>query len=243
MRYQRNDHSRGGNSRYCEPENDIGTIPVPLARAVAERGTAAVARQAARGAALPAAAARSARALGQPGRRLRAYAAGARRGRTCSCISRRVSYTRSPPGKRPLMSPDPFPGFLLSAQPCRPTSRGSVTLRSPDPLAAAGIAPNSLADRRRTSTRNVEGTRFLRSAGGRAGAWPASSTRDRSPDREVRSRRELLEDIRQRASSVFHPVSTCRMGPDAQDRGRRSPAEGARPRGAAHRRRLGLSRR
>ncbi|HVJ60717.1 MAG TPA: GMC family oxidoreductase N-terminal domain-containing protein, partial [Burkholderiaceae bacterium] len=56
-----------------------------------------------------------------------------------------LSYTRSPEGKRPLMSPDPFPGFLLSAQPCRPTSRGSVSLRSPDPLAAPRIEPNSLA--------------------------------------------------------------------------------------------------
>ena len=28
------------------------------------------------------------------------------------------------PGKRALMSPDAFPGFLLSAQPCWPASRG-----------------------------------------------------------------------------------------------------------------------
>ena len=35
------------------------------------------------------------------------------------------------------------------------------------------------------------------------------------PGALVRSREQLIEDIRRRASTVFHPVSTCRMGPDA----------------------------
>ena len=71
-------------------------------------------------------------------------------------------------GKRPLMSPDPFPGFLLSAQPCRPTSRGSVTLRSPDPMAAPRIEPNSLATAEDVEAL-VDGARVPAQARGRAG--------------------------------------------------------------------------
>ena len=43
-----------------------------------------------------------------------------------------LSYTRAAPGRRALMRPDRFPGFLLSAQPCWPTSRGHVQLRTAD---------------------------------------------------------------------------------------------------------------
>jgi choline dehydrogenase len=34
------------------------------------------------------------------------------------------------------------------------------------------------------------------------------------PGDNVQDRAALLLDIRERASTVFHPVSTCRMGPD-----------------------------
>jgi choline dehydrogenase len=38
-----------------------------------------------------------------------------------------------------------------------------------------------------------------------------------SPGRSVLTREQLIADIRQRCSTVFHPVGTCRMGPDPQD--------------------------
>lgn len=123
-----------------------------------------------------------------------------------------LSYTRAQPGKRRLLSPDPFPGFLLSAQPCRPTSRGRIRLRSPDPLAAPAIEPNSLATQHDVDEL-VEGAQFLR----RLAATPPLArviAAEMAPGPEVRSREDLVADIRARASSVFHPVSTCRMGPD-----------------------------
>ena len=61
-----------------------------------------------------------------------------------------LSYTRAPKGKRPLMSPDPFPGFLLSAQPCRPESRGYLEIRSPDPFAGAAHRAEFARDRARS---------------------------------------------------------------------------------------------
>ena len=34
------------------------------------------------------------------------------------------------------------------------------------------------------------------------------------PGLQVQSDNEMISDIRSRAGTVFHPVSTCRMGPD-----------------------------
>jgi choline dehydrogenase len=123
-----------------------------------------------------------------------------------------VSYTRAPPGKRPLMSPDPFPGFLLSAQPCRPTSRGHLEIASPDPLRPPRIHPNSLSTDHDLAEM-LEATRFLR----RLAATPAFARvieRELAPGPQAQGDDDLIADIRQRAGTVFHPVSTCRMGPD-----------------------------
>lgn len=123
-----------------------------------------------------------------------------------------LSYTRTPPGKRPLMQPDPEPGFLLSAQPCRPRSRGELRIRSADPDEAPLIMPNSLADPGDLADL-VAGARLLR----RLAATPALASiiaAEIAPGRACESEAEMITDVRARASSVFHPVSTCRMGGD-----------------------------
>jgi choline dehydrogenase len=126
-----------------------------------------------------------------------------------------LSYTRATPGVRALMRPDRFPGFILSAQPCRPTSRGHLQIRSADPSAPPAIVPNSLAtedDRREM----LEATKLLRRLAA-APSLAAIIAAELQPGALVQSDAELAEDIRQRASTVFHPVSTCRMGPDPKD--------------------------
>jgi choline dehydrogenase len=126
-----------------------------------------------------------------------------------------VSYTRAPPGRRPLMSPDPFPGFLLSAQPCRPTSRGHLQLRSADPMAAPTIVPNSLATADDVEDM-LEGAMLLRRL---AATTSLAQVIDEElqPGPAAQTREQLLEDIRRRCSTVFHPVGTCRMGVDPRD--------------------------
>ena len=37
-----------------------------------------------------------------------------------------------------------------------------------------------------------------------------------APGADITDPEDLLTDIRQRASTIFHPVSTCRMGPKDQ---------------------------
>lgn len=123
-----------------------------------------------------------------------------------------VSYTRAPPGKRPLMSPDPFPGFLIGIQPTRPTSRGHLHITSPDPFAHPSIRPNYLSTSHDVDEM-LAGVRFLREIAS-APSMAAVIEREIEPGPEVQSTAGLIEDIRRRCSSVFHPVGTCRMGPD-----------------------------
>lgn len=123
-----------------------------------------------------------------------------------------VSYTKAPPGKRPLMNPDPFSGFLTSAQPTRPTSRGYLQIRSADPCAAPAIHPNYLSTQGDVAEM-LEGMRFLR----RLAATPAMSqiiAEEIAPGPAVQSDEDFIADIRARAGTVYHPVGTCRMGPD-----------------------------
>lgn len=126
-----------------------------------------------------------------------------------------LSYIKARPGKRELMRPDPYPGFLLSAQPCRPTSRGHLQLRSPDPLQAPVIHANSLSTAH-DLREMTEATLFLRALSAQP-ALAAVIERELLPGPQATTHEALVEDIRQRAGTVFHPVSTCRMGPDPRD--------------------------
>ena len=123
-----------------------------------------------------------------------------------------VSYTKAPPGKRPLMRPDPFPGLLMGAQPSRPTSRGSIAIRSSNPMDAPAIRPNYLSTNQDVQDM-IAAARFLRDL---TDASPLADIIEEEikPGPGIQSDEDLLADIRERAGTVFHPVSTCRMGPD-----------------------------
>ena len=114
-------------------------------------------------------------------------------------------------GKRPNI--DPEPGFLLSYQPSRPTSRGRIDIASPDPADPPKIRPNSLstnADRDAV----IRGARLLRQLIDTPTIQDLIRT-PRSPDLMTLDDDAALADFKQRATTVYHPTSTCRMGPDA----------------------------
>jgi choline dehydrogenase len=115
---------------------------------------------------------------------------------------------------RRLMKPDPYPGFLMSFNTCRPVSRGTIHIRSPDPLKAPAIQPNALSAPE--DVRDVyEGARLLRRI---AAAEPLAGIieGEREPGSHVSTDEQLLADFRQRAGSVFHACGTCAMGSDAR---------------------------
>ncbi len=126
-----------------------------------------------------------------------------------------LSYERAVSGVRALMKPDAFSGFSTSISPCRPTSRGRVTVKSRDPTAAPAIEPNYLSTEEDVADM-IAGAKFLR----RIAATRTFATliaEELKPGADFQSDEELLADIRVRAYSVFHPCGTCRMGPDPSD--------------------------
>lgn len=122
-----------------------------------------------------------------------------------------ASYSTTTTGRRRrLMNPDPFPGYLMSFNTCRATSRGTIHIRSPDPLASPAILPNSLSTEE--DIRDVyDGARIVRRI---AGASPLAelTEAEREPGPTVQSDTEVLADFRRRAGTVFHPCGTCVMG-------------------------------
>ncbi|HET7756379.1 MAG TPA: GMC family oxidoreductase N-terminal domain-containing protein [Steroidobacteraceae bacterium] len=113
-----------------------------------------------------------------------------------------ASYSTTTAGaRRRLLNPDPYPGFLMSFNTCRPTSRGTIHIRSSDPLAAPAIAPNSLATA--ADIEDVyEGARLLR----RIAAAPplaAVTEAEREPGEAVRT------DARARIDAAPWSMPSC----------------------------------
>ncbi|MCJ8056634.1 GMC family oxidoreductase N-terminal domain-containing protein [Shinella curvata] len=124
-----------------------------------------------------------------------------------------VSYTRAVPGKRALMSPDPFAGFLVGVSNCHPTSLGQLAIRSADPFAPPEIQPNYLSTEEDVQEL-LEGAHFLRRLA-KTGPMREIIESEIRPGPEVLSDEALIADIRARSGSVFHPCGTCAMGADA----------------------------
>lgn len=123
-----------------------------------------------------------------------------------------VSYTQTPLSERKLLNPDPFSAFLLSHNPCRPTSRGHIELASNDPSAYPVIHPNYLATQSDIDD-VLAGNRLLRQL---ARTRPLADiiTEEIVPGDDVDGDEAQLADFRARADTVYHPTSTCMMGPD-----------------------------
>jgi choline dehydrogenase len=105
-----------------------------------------------------------------------------------------------------------FSGFTASVCQLRPESRGSLRIGSADPMAPPEIRINYLlaeADR----AANVEGLKILRKIL-QAPALRPYVVDEVDPGRKISSDQELLDYCRARGSTIYHPTSTCRMGPD-----------------------------
>ncbi len=123
-----------------------------------------------------------------------------------------VSYTRAPVGVRPLMNPDPFAGFLMGFNPCKPTSVGHLQIKSPDPMDAPEMHPNYL-DTDHDRAMMLAGTKLMRKIADTA-AMQAVIESELFPGADVVSDADILTYIRQKSWTVFHQCSTCRMGSD-----------------------------
>jgi len=105
------------------------------------------------------------------------------------------------------------PGMTCAAVQLRPESRGSIHIRSPDPLAHPIIRANYLS---------ADVDREVAVAGLRACRWVCEQASldpyrgdELLPGPRLTSEADLLDYARTAGSTVYHPTGTCSMGPQA----------------------------
>jgi choline dehydrogenase len=107
--------------------------------------------------------------------------------------------------------PHPFPGFSFSPVHLRPEGRGSVALKSPDPLAPPSIRFDFLKTQYDIDAM-IAGMKIARKIAAQP-ALKAYTLDETAPGAHVTTDEALLADLRERGVSNLHPVGTCRMGP------------------------------
>ena len=123
-----------------------------------------------------------------------------------------VSYSLESSGKRAMMSPDPFSAMLLGISNCSPRSRGRVRLRSSDPSKPPIIEPNYLSHKE--DVRDLlEGVKVLRKLA-QTDSFSGVMGDEFRPGPDCQSDEQMIQHIKDTVWTVFHPSSTCRMGPD-----------------------------
>jgi choline dehydrogenase len=103
-------------------------------------------------------------------------------------------------------------GFLTSICLLRPKSRGSVAIRSADPLAKPVIQPNYMTAEEDAVTIK-DGVKIVRRIASQA---PLQAYRgaELNPGEQIQSDADLSQWVRQTTSTLWHGSSTCRMGTD-----------------------------
>jgi choline dehydrogenase len=106
----------------------------------------------------------------------------------------------------------PFSGFMASVCQLRPDSRGFVRIKSADPATPPAIQPRYLSARNDAET-IVAGLKQLREVMNRP-VMRKLIAEERAPGDKIVTDADLLEYARNTGTTVYHPTSTCRMGPD-----------------------------
>ena len=106
----------------------------------------------------------------------------------------------------------PFPAITMSVCNLRPESVGSCHVTSADPDRHPEIRPNYLSTEydRRVAVISVRQAREIMTAGALKRYAPVEFL----PGGDVRSEEQLIEAVGNIATTIFHPVGTCRMGQD-----------------------------
>lgn len=107
----------------------------------------------------------------------------------------------------------PFDAMTVSVCNLRPTSRGSVHIASSDPHEAPLIQPNYLAtaEDRQVAAESILLARSIM----QQAAMQKHLPEEYKPGLDVQTEDELIRAAGHIASTIFHPVGTCKMGPES----------------------------
>ena len=105
-----------------------------------------------------------------------------------------------------------FSAFTLSVCQLRPKSRGSVEIKSTDPLVYPDIHPGYLANDHDCQVA-IDGIKVARRIAD-APALKPHIIDEHVPGRQFETDEQLLETARQFSQTIYHPTSTCKMGSD-----------------------------
>lgn len=107
---------------------------------------------------------------------------------------------------------DSAPGMTIGVAGLRPTSQGSIHIKSKDPKDGPAIRPNFLATREDQQTL-VDGMKIARRIVGRDALSHYIET-EMSPGEGVQTDTQWLDFGRANGQTIYHPIGTCRMGSD-----------------------------
>ncbi|NQZ33524.1 MAG: GMC family oxidoreductase N-terminal domain-containing protein [Oceanospirillaceae bacterium] len=111
------------------------------------------------------------------------------------------------------LTPEPYSGFLMAFNSCRPTSRGTVKISSAKAIDAALIDPNYLSTDQ-DCQEVIAGSQLIRKLIA-TDDLKSVTVREEIPSLgEVRSDAQMLAYFRDNASSIYHLCGSCAMGPD-----------------------------
>ncbi|MGY2199611.1 GMC family oxidoreductase [Pseudomonas gingeri] len=119
-----------------------------------------------------------------------------------------------PKNNKASLKPEPYSGFLLCFNPCRPTSRGSIRIASKNPADAALIDPNYLSTEKDIDE-VLQGSRLIRKIM-QAPAIRAITVEEVLPGKAVNDDAGMLEYFRENSGSIYHLCGSCAMGSDPQ---------------------------
>ena len=113
---------------------------------------------------------------------------------------------------KPGIEMHPFSGITSSVCQLRPESRGSITIKSPDPQVYPKITPNYLSTAldQETAVAAMKLSRRLTTTSALAPFIVA----EKVPGQGIESDEQLLESARAISQTIYHPTSTCKMGQD-----------------------------
>lgn len=113
-----------------------------------------------------------------------------------------------------LKNVDSFSGACINFSPCRPTSRGHINIQCSDYRKYPSIQPNYLSTDHDVNVA-LSGARFVRTLAD-TDAMSSLIESEINPWPDEGDNDALLQRLREIASTTYHPIGTCIMGPSSR---------------------------